>query len=1362
MSSEGGGLCEDRRKRLQVLQEKMRDPGHIAHLDSLLDTVTALVADCDHSAIKRIKNIDSYIGRFEPLAKEINTLRIKPDDFNVIKVIGRGAFGEVQLVRHKSSKKVFAMKRLSKFEMIKRSDSAFFWEERYIMAHANSEWIVQLHYAFQDLKYLYMVMDYMPGGDIVILMSMYDIPERWAIFYTMEVVLAVDTIHQMGFVHRDVKPDNMLLDKNGHLKLADFGTCMRIGDDGLVKSGNAVGTPDYISPEVLQSQGGVGEYGKECDWWSVGIFLYEILIGDSPFYADSLVGTYGKIMDHKNSLRFPSEPEISDNAKKLIRAFLTDRTVRLGRNGVEEIKANPFFANDTWSFDNIRESVPPVVPELSGDDDTRMFEDVEKDDSPEEVFPVPKSFVGNHLPFIGFTYTADVQLLSNDLVDSKAEGPMNNNIHRHRPSNSNEIKRLEALLERERTRTTTLEKQDKALRNQLEVVTKREAEIGEQVDNYKVELTKLKHSYKTAQNKLEQELELRKKTENLLTVTQNKLEDEQKIRSREMNNNQHYNDKINTLEKEKHELHENLKHEMDSSQKLKKQNTELQLAKTDIETKMCQVQNILANLQTQRDSLQQEIEELQSQLAQDKKQLTQIQEVKSDLESKLQKLTSELDRSQKREQQSLEDNRNLTGKISVLEKSNASLDLELKAAQERYRNEVRAHQETEKSRQATRQETSAQDFKELQTKLNEEKSARQKAEQNTKEKEIQISMLTVDYKQMTQRLQKLQGECRQETEKVSALQSQMEEEAKKKNTLLSEISLQSSSVAHLKSRESQLNKELTQLRETKKKLEEDVVQIKNNHNKDILQMRELQDQLEAEQYFSRLYKTQCNDHREEVAEKTREIQDFKEERSSLKHQVQVAVARADAEALARSIAEETVSDLEKERTLKELELKDFMAKHRNEITAKETVIANLKDAETDLMQQLQAIQLKNEESILLNKKIQDESEKKNVEKDKEIEKLKAQAKNESLLKQVAINKLAEVMNRKNNDLQGNKKGKSSADLRKKEKESRRLQQELNTEREKYSQLLLKFQDIQSLLMEESHAKTKLQMEIDCKATEIEQLQLKLNETASISSADNDPDGNQDSVYEGWLSVPNKQKSRRYGWKAQYVVVSSRKIIFYNTEVDKQNTNDPVLILDLSKVFHVRSVTQGDVIRADAKEIPRIFQLLYAGEGEARRPDDQQSQLDISVLRGDERPGAIIHKGHEFVQISYHIPTACEMCPKPLWHVFKPPAAYECKRCRIKIHKDHLESNEISLAPCKLHFDPHSAKEMLLLAATNEEQSLWVNRLSKRIQKSGYKANSSNNNSTLDGGSNSSISALGGHNNSISSGGSGNGSKISPR
>ncbi|UYV64779.1 ROCK2 [Cordylochernes scorpioides] len=444
-------------QRLQLLEDCFFDPRSELNIDGMLDTIQALVMDCDHAALRRMKNIDAFLQKYEKAAAKIINCRMKVEDFSIIKTIGRGAFGEVQLVRHKSSKQVYAMKVLSKFEMIKRSDCAFFWEERHIMAYNNSEWIVQLHFAFQDARYLYMVMEYMPGGDLVNMMNnSLDVLESWAQFYCAEVVLAVDTIHTMGFVHRDIKPDNMLLDMRGHLKLADFGTCMRMDKNGLVRSEIAVGTPDYLSPEVLQSPDGVGLYGRECDWWSVGVVLYELLAGklgkqgdlscrspsqivvtlwyiqftilavvcpgETPFYAESLVGTYGNIMDYKSSLQFPDDIEFSQEAKDLICSFLKDRTERLGRNGVEEIKRHPFFKNDQWTFDNIQESseretnnnmaatgVPPIVPELSGDDDASNFMEIEKDISTNENFPPTKTFAANHLPFIGFTYSKDYE-----------------------------------------------------------------------------------------------------------------------------------------------------------------------------------------------------------------------------------------------------------------------------------------------------------------------------------------------------------------------------------------------------------------------------------------------------------------------------------------------------------------------------------------------------------------------------------------------------------------------------------------------------------------------------------------------------------------------------------------------------------------------------------------------------------------------------------------------------------------------------------------------------------------------------------------------------------------------------------------
>lgn len=478
------------------------------------------------------------------------------------------------------------------------------------------------------------------------------------------------------------------------------------------------------------------------------------------------------------------------------------------------------------------------------------------------------------------------------------------------------------------------------------------------------------------------------------------------------------------------------------------------------------------------------------------------------------------------------------------------------------------------------------------------------------------------------------------------------------------------------------------------------------------------------------------------------------------HQLQIALARADSEALARSIAEETVADLEKEKTMKELELKDLVAKHRNEM-------ATMKDVEYDINMELSKRRAEVEDLKAANRKLAEELGQAKADQG-EIERLQQKLKTETLLKQTAVNKLAEIMNRKDlmlvNDKSAKKKMQgSAADLKKKDKEIRRLQQEMTQEREKFNQLHWRCNEMQSALAEEVNQRTKLQMEMDSKDTQIELMQSKLLETKSLSSAENDateehslnatlPQQPEQPFIEGWLSIPNKQNIRRHGWRRQYVVVSSKKIIFYASEQERQ-ASDPVLVLDLSKVFHVRSVTQGDVIRADSRDISRIFQLLYAGEGEARRPAEQQ-QLQEAAQDGDGRNATTVYKGHEFVAISFHMPTTCEVCPKQMWQMFRPPPAYECRRCHIKLHKEHVEKDD-PLAPCKLHHDPQAAREMLLLASTDEEQAKWISRLSKQIQKGGYKANSSNHHHSGGAGNN--------NNNSNQSFSNSDGSnKVSPR
>ena len=320
---------------------------------------------------------------FRKISKYYRYSRQKIDEnrFEIISEIGKGGFGKVKLCRDKTTNEVLAMKKLKYDLLINKAQLFHIKTEKDILSSNNNIWKANLDYSFINDGYLYFIMDYYPGGDLLHFMNKKDtLTEDEARFYIAEIILAVESLHKNNCIHRDIKPDNFFIDKNGHLKIGDFGLSIISNNISYpytysLKKNNCngdsenlkkligfsnVGSLLYVAPEVIDKK----SYGAEIDWWSVGIIFYEMLVGFPPFWGenDTPKDTGLKLKNFKKYLNIPKGVKISHGAKKLIFDFLSDRKNRLGVNGIDEIKNHIFFKDFDW--ENVRKMKPPFVPNL--------------------------------------------------------------------------------------------------------------------------------------------------------------------------------------------------------------------------------------------------------------------------------------------------------------------------------------------------------------------------------------------------------------------------------------------------------------------------------------------------------------------------------------------------------------------------------------------------------------------------------------------------------------------------------------------------------------------------------------------------------------------------------------------------------------------------------------------------------------------------------------------------------------------------------------------------------------------------------------------------------------------------------------
>ncbi|KFV77382.1 Citron Rho-interacting kinase, partial [Dryobates pubescens] len=771
-------------KPLFVTQQQMSPLSR----EGILDSLFVLFEECRNPALMKIKHVANFVKKYAETITELRELQPSVKDFEVKSVVGCGHFGEVKVVREKFTGDVYAMKVMSKESLLAQEHVSFFEEERSILSQSTSPWIPQLHYAFQDKKNLYLVMEYQPGGDLLSLLNRYEdqLDESMVQFYLAELVLAIHSVHQMGYVHRDIKPENVLIDRTGHIKLVDFGSAAKMTANKMVNAKLPVGTPDYMAPEMLMGLNGDGKasYGPECDWWSLGVIAYEMIYGKTPFAEGTSAKTFNNIMNFQRFLKFPEDVKVSKEFLDLIQSLLCGQKERLGYEG---LCCHPFFSKIDWN--NIRNSPPPFVPTLKSDDDTSNFDEPEKNSrvlsSTRQLNPA--GFSGEDLPFVGFSFIKALGILRSESVFSSVDSPAKvSSMEKKLLLKSKELQEAQDKcykMEQEMTRLHRRVSEVEAVLSQKEVELKasetQRSLLEQDLATYITECSSLKRSLEQARMEVSQEDD---KALQLLHDIREQSRKLQEIKEQE------YQAQVEEMRLMMNQLEEDLISARRRSDLYESELRESRLAAEEFKRKAAECHN---KLQKVKDQGKNEAGELYSKLEKiNTEQQAKIQELQEKL-TKAVKASSEATELLQNIRQAKERAEKELEKLQNREDSNESMKKKLLEAEERrhsLENQVKRLETVERRENRLKEDiqTKSQQIQQMAEKILELEEKHREAQIAAQHLELQLKQKEQFYEE---KLKVLENQMKKDLADKEALENMLrrhEEEAREKCKVLAE------------------------------------------------------------------------------------------------------------------------------------------------------------------------------------------------------------------------------------------------------------------------------------------------------------------------------------------------------------------------------------------------------------------------------------------------------------------------------------------------------------------------------------------------------------------------------------------------